>query len=505
MIIGNEILKYREDIIREICELIKIRSVTGAPGKGKPFGEGVNQALEYVLGLGERLGLKAKNVDGYAGHIEYGEGDEIAGVLVHLDVVPEGIGWTFPPFEGVIHEGKIYGRGASDDKGPAIVAVYGLKVLKDLGIIPKRKVRIILGTNEESGMQDMKYYFTKEPVPGMGFSPDAGYPITNREKGILHLALVKLGHGVNEYGHKDESGRKDECRHKDMCGLPIQEIFGGEAVNMVPAECRAHIPAEKIKPGEVLYLQELAREIDGENIAVLFEEGKGLIILSKGKSAHGASPQSGINAIYKLLSFLYNAENGSMGNNSGIGGIVNNNAKNGSVRNRVYLDSYLKFLYEKKIGSDTTGHSLGIDLKDEESGALTINLGKIIYNQAEKRAMLDIRYPVTCNHEEILKAVKEQAEKEGIHVEIIGHSPPLYVPATHPLIIKLSTAYEKITGEKANLLSMGGGTYARTLKNNGVAFGGAGTGAHQPDEHVSIEDLMRHGKICTQAIYEIAT
>lgn len=485
MIIGNEILKYKEDIIKNLCELIKIRSVAGTPSEGKPFGEGVNQALEYMLSLGENLGLKTKNIDGYAGHIEYGEGEEIAGVLVHLDIVPEGTGWTIPPFEGVVHEGKVYGRGASDDKGPAIVAVYGLKVLKDLGIVPKRRIRIILGTDEETGMKDMKYYFSKEPVPDIGFSPDASYPITNREKGILHLALVKTEHD------KDKDEYKKGC--EDDYEFLIQEVRGGEVVNMVAAECSAHIPAEKLKYDEVIYLQELAEKINNEtnkgNIVISFDKNNGLDILVKGKSAHGASPQSGVNAVYSLLDFLYNAEN---------------NKRKDSEVNTVYMDDYLKFIYEKKIGFDTTGHALGIDLKDEESGALTLNLGKIDYNQNEKRVFLDIRYPVTRKHEGIVETIIEQAEKDGIQVEVTGHSLPLFVPATHPLIIKLRTAYKKITGEEAELISMGGGTYARTLKNNAVAFGGAGEGAHQPDENVSIEDLMHHAKICTQAIYEIS-
>lgn len=493
MIVGSKILNYKDDIVKSLCELIKIRSVTDTPSEGKPFGGGVNQALEYMLSLGESLGLKTKNIDGYAGHVEYGEGEEIAGVLVHLDVVPEGTGWTFPPFEGVIHEGKIYGRGASDDKGPAIVAIYGLKALKDSGIIPKKRIRVILGTDEETGMKDMKYYFSKEPVPDMGFSPDGAYPVTNREKGILHLALVKTENDKDNNGRKDKHNYECEDEYKDGHRFPIQEVWGGEVVNMVAAECRAHIPAEKLKYDEVAYLQELAekinKETNKENIIISFDKNNGLDILVKGKSAHGASPQSGVNAVYSLLDFLYNAEN----------------KRRDNAENTVYMDSYLRFLYDKKIGSDTTGRTLGIDLKDEESGELTLNLGRIDYTQTEKKVLLDIRYPVTCKYEGIVKTIEEQAEKEGIHVEVTGHSQPLYVPANHPLIIKLSSAYENITGEKANLISMGGGTYARTLKNNGVAFGGAGKGAHQPDEHVSIDELMRHAKICTQAIYEIAT
>ncbi|NLC67930.1 MAG: M20 family metallopeptidase, partial [Clostridiaceae bacterium] len=346
--------------------------------------------------------------------------------------------------------------------------------------------RVILGTNEENGMQDMKYYFTREPVPRLGFSPDARYPVINREKGILQLALVEKGFTGNENAKGEQGqGRKDfnngcKGRHKNKGEplAPFMEIIGGDAVNMVPAWSSACIQAGQLQPDEILHLQGLAGKAGGNGIEVLTVEGGDMCIRARGRSAHAASPENGINAIYRLLDFL------------------------GKV---VCLDGLPGFIYRNKIGLDTTGQSLGINFKDEESGALTLNLGKIRCNQGEKRAALDIRYPVTCNYGSIVDILREKADKEDVGVEIIEHLPPLYMPENHPLIVKLGSAYEKITGKKAGLLSIGGGTYARTLKNNGVAFGGAGTGAHQPDEHVSIEELMRHARICTQAMYEIAT
>jgi succinyl-diaminopimelate desuccinylase len=500
MVIGDKIQNYKEEIIKDLQELIKIRSVKGQAVEGKPFGEEVNKALEYVLKRGEDFGFIAINVDGYAGHVEYGEGDELVGVLVHLDIVPEGTGWSYPPFGGEIHNGKIYGRGASDNKGPAIVALYSLKLLKDAGIVPKKKIRIIFGANEESGMDDMKYYFSKEPVPDLGFSPDANYPIINREKGILHLVMEtninKDNEGVdkdneldNDLNNKLDNELNNELNNeinneqKPVGCYHIQRLWGGEAVNMVPPECRATIPEEFLNPERLKTLKQCADSYNttiGERlIEISFAKDKGTEILAKGKSAHGASPQEGSNAIYRMLDFL-----NFLGRDN-------------------YMNEILDFIYNK-IGQETTGKSLGINLKDDESGELTLNLGKIEMNGTKGKVFLDIRYPVTYKAEDILPMIEENARKAGMTVKIISHSKPLYVPETHPLIISLITAYEKITGEKAELLSMGGGTYARALKNNGVAFGGAGNGAHQPDEHVSIEELMKHGRICTQAIYELA-
>lgn len=512
MIIGNRIRNYKEEIIKDLQELIKIRSVKGPAVEGKPFGEEVNKALEYVLKRGEEFGFKVKNVDGYAGHVEYGEGDEIVGILVHLDIVPEGAGWNYPPFGGEIHDGKIYGRGASDDKGPAIVALYSLKVLKDAGIVPKRKIRVIFGVNEESGMEDMKYYFSKEPVPDLGFSPDAYYPIINREKGILHLFLDKdidtdrkdkiNKDNINDDIKDREESIKDkggsisiyEGKEKATVRNAIEKIWGGEVVNMVPPECHALISEKILTPDEIESLKERADKYNAAigrhviNVSFIDEkngDGKRVKISAKGKSAHGSTPQEGINAIYHMLDFL-----------SFLG-------KDNFLGRENYMNDFLEFLY-RKIGNETTGQSLGINLKDEESGELTLNLGKIEMENGKAKAYIDIRYPVTYKAEDILPIIEKNAQEAGITVKIMGHSKPLYVPENHPLIIGLINAYEKITGEKAKLLSMGGGTYARTLNNNGVAFGGAGHGAHQPDEHVSIEELMRHGEICTQAIYELA-
>ncbi|HHY13423.1 MAG TPA: Sapep family Mn(2+)-dependent dipeptidase, partial [Thermoanaerobacterales bacterium] len=180
----KQIERYRNDIIKSVQEQIKIKSVKGESKPGMPFGEGPREALEHALKLSEELGFKTKNVDGYAGHAEYGEGDDIVGVLVHLDVVPEGTGWVHPPYGGEIHDGKIYGRGTIDNKGPAIAALYALKALKDSGVNMKRRVRIIFGTDEESGWEDMDYYMENEENPMCGFSPDALFPIINSEKGI---------------------------------------------------------------------------------------------------------------------------------------------------------------------------------------------------------------------------------------------------------------------------------------------------------------------------------
>ncbi|HZJ57502.1 MAG TPA: M20 family metallopeptidase [Clostridia bacterium] len=249
---------YRGKLIKSTQELVAIPSVKGDPLEGKPFGEGINRALEYTLELGEKLGFLVGNVDGYAGFIEFGQGSETLGILAHLDVVPEGEGWTYPPYGGEIHDNRIYGRGAIDNKGPALAALYAMKAVMESGVSVNKKVRLILGTDEESGWADMDYYFNKQSMPDFGITPDANYPVIHAEKGIVHIELCKEFNGA---GNGERS--------------PILRVKGGSRANMVPDNCTYML------------------------------QGKADPINVKGVSAHGSTPAKGENAIAKALKDLW--------------------------------------------------------------------------------------------------------------------------------------------------------------------------------------------------------
>jgi len=188
-----EVLKRKDDLIRDLQGLVRIRSVYDETtvGEDTPFGEGPKNALDYMLEKGKENGFQVKNVDHFAGHIEMGSGEKLVGVLGHVDVVPEGDGWTFDPYGGEIHDGKIYGRGTADDKGPTMAAFYALKIVKELGLPLSKRVRLIIGTDEESGMRCIKNYFQKEEMPDVGFVPDADFPIIYAEKGIASVDFLR--------------------------------------------------------------------------------------------------------------------------------------------------------------------------------------------------------------------------------------------------------------------------------------------------------------------------
>jgi len=185
--------EYREEMIRTLQELIAIKSVAAEPLEGAPFGAGVQEAFAYMLRKAKTEGFETENIDNYGGHIEFGgylfdeEGemigtsDEIMGILCHLDVVPEGKDWDFDPYGGELIDDRIYGRGAIDDKGPTVAAFYAMKALKDAGVVPEKKVRLILGLDEETGWKGMDYYLKRVKHPDFGFTPDGDFPAIHGE------------------------------------------------------------------------------------------------------------------------------------------------------------------------------------------------------------------------------------------------------------------------------------------------------------------------------------
>lgn len=188
----NEVEKRREDLIKDTQDFLKIKSVLDENdiSDGAPFGSGIKEALDYALAKCESFDMDVKNLEGYAGHAEIGRGEEILGILCHVDVVPEGKGWSLPPYEAKIRDGKIYARGSVDDKGPGMAAIYAMKIIKDLDVELNKRVRLIFGTDEESNWRGIQYYFEKEEMPTIGFSPDADFPIIVAEKGIGNVTLV---------------------------------------------------------------------------------------------------------------------------------------------------------------------------------------------------------------------------------------------------------------------------------------------------------------------------
>lgn len=456
--LDEKILTMQDEIVKSVQEAVKIKSVEEEEKDGMPFGDGVQKALEHCLRLSESLGFKTVNVDNMIGYAEYGEGEEMVAVLGHLDIVPEGGGWTYPPYAAEIHDGKIYGRGTTDDKGPTIGALYALKAIKDLQLPLKRRVRVMFGLNEETGSKCVKHYVAKGgEIPVCGFTPDAEYPIINGEKGIV---TCKYRRALKQEGN-----------------LVLKSISGGIAANVVPSYAEAVISAPPHKIPAIKTWAEKTAEVQLEELA------DGLKITACGVSAHGSTPEKGVNAISLLLLFLQKL---------GFSGD---------------MEEFLGFV-NTCIGLDINGRGLGIYSEDEISGKFIFNLGTVCGNSGGISIEINMRYPVTHTYEEFIDIFQEKMRLGKMEEVYLRHKKSLYISPDTPFIKKLQKVYEEKTGDQADLISYGGGTYAKALDNI-VAFGPIFRGQpmveHKPDEYIKIDELIKNVQIMAAAIYELAT
>lgn len=449
----NAIIESMHDeMIDTLQKWIRVPSVKGEAAPGAPFGKEVRSMLDMALADCEQMGFKTQNFDGYIAHADLGEGsdEDALAILAHLDVVPEGDGWKYPPYGAVIENGRMYGRGTSDDKGPAVAALYAMKAVKDAGIPLRRKVRLILGCDEESGWEDIAHYNKVATMPRMGFSPDASYPIINIEKGICRLEL----HGVlsNE-------------------GLQVIAFNNGERPNVIPGRASALVAGDA---ATVAQAEAAAKKLDIPAEVQLTD--KGVSITVTGISGHAAYPETARNANGEMLLLLREL---------GVQGDL--------------------CLLADKIGLDYRGEGLEISVSDGISGYLTCNLGIIRADEGGVYATLDIRYPVMTNPDMIIKNVS--ASLPGMWVEAMEVKEPHHVPAGSELVQKLLDAYHEVTGYERKCLYTGGGTYARSLQE-GVAFGASFPQdedlAHQANEYADIEGLYKNIKIFALAIVKLA-
>lgn len=447
--LNQKILSMREEIILAVQKAVRIDSVRGQTESGAPYGRGPREALDDALALGERLGFRTGNLDHRVGWVEYGSGAEMVGVLGHLDVVPAGEGWTYPPFGAEIHDGRLYGRGVLDDKGPVIGAIFGLKAIRDIGLPLDRRIRVLFGTDEECGSSCVRYYVEHGgEMPVIGFTPDANFPLIFCEKGTTN---VILGGPVADRGR-----------------IHILELEGGTAPNVVTPRCRLTVEGEiAVEPGE--------------GITVTRRDGQTAVEVV-GLGAHGSTPALGINAAVRLFRAV-------RGNDFG-----------GDFQRM------MDFVLEQ-LGTETDGQTLGIHYSDAETGETTVNLGIVRYTGEEMSLTLDIRHPKNADPARIRACVEQAAASYGLGIQKLWQVPCLYVPKDSELVQKLMTVYRQQTGRNDEPMAIGGGTYAKAFPNM-VAFGPVFPGdpevIHQPDECVEIDRLMQAIQIETAAMYELA-
>ena len=467
MTIQEKIIRWvetqRDNYLRDVSRLVAIRSVGSEGEEGMPFGEGPAAALAEALKIADEQGFLTKDYDGYVMTADLFEGERALDILAHLDVVGEGEGWDTDPYTAVEKDGCLYGRGTDDDKGPAVAAMYAMACVKAVaGDELKKNVRLILGTDEESGSRDIKYYYEREKSAPYTFSPDANFPVYNTEKGGF------VGSFQREWG---------------ACGaLPrVSEFDGGYRINVLPADASARVLGLTKETIEKTCAP-LAEKM-GVTLTVTEEDGA-VRMAVRGLAAHASTPEQGRNGITALIALLNALPL----------------ADSPSAEALAALGTLMPF-------GDGEGKALGIAMADEISGPLTLAFSLFKLTEGGCEGSFDSRVPL-CAGDENCRAVAEKRFTEAGFTFRGALRPPHHTPGDTPFVAAMLRSYELYSGRKGECLSMGGGTYVHDIPG-GVAFGAAmpdfESNLHSANERMNIGDMLTAIKIFAQVIYDLCT
>lgn len=451
-----------EEMVKDITALCRINSEKTEAGEGAPFGTGAAEALKTALDMAKGYGFAVRNYDNYVGTADFNDKEQQLNILAHLDVVPAGEGWQVTqPFEPVLKDGRLYGRGTADDKGPAVAALYAMRAVKELGIPLTKNVRLILGTDEECGSSDIEYYYKMEKEVPMTFSPDAEFPVINVEKGGLPA------HFTGTFAESKGPAR-------------LLSLDAGIKINVVPGKAGALVEGVDEET-----LHKTACEVKAETgIEFTFsQEGSRTRITAEGKNAHAAHPEGGNNALTGLLVYV----------------------------TRLPLEdcpqlACLRGLLELIPHGDLYGKAMGIAMEDEISGELTLAFSMLKVTENSLDGGFDSRCPVCATEDNVLSVVKGKMEKIGLTLHNDHMRPPHHVDGNSLFVQTLLKEYEAYTGRKGECKYTGGGSYVHDMKN-GVVFGASMPGTdnhmHGADEFVVVEELAVSAKIFAQVIVDL--
>ena len=440
----SEAKKYEKQFKEDLKQIVSIPSLRDDTTKSEnaPFGKACRAALDKMMEIGRKAGFNVRDIDGYACVIEYGEQEEAIGILAHLDIVPIGDDWTHDPLGCEEEDGFMFGRGVLDDKGPLIAGLTAMRILKDNGLHLNKKIQLICGCDEESGMQCMEYYCRHEKLPQLSFTPDANFPVVYGEKGIMSLVL------------------------KTINDTPVAYMHAGERMNVVIGKADAYVK-------DFCYEKEFDFYLRSNGLTGSITNEKGLTkIHIDGVSAHASMPWLGVNAGLHLLNFVGCA----------------------------YKNEKLEKLSQMLM--DIRGYKSQIGIEGVYMGPLTSNAGIIRIDEKEISIVLDIRYPNDTTCQNVLDGMKKSLEEAQLDVKVENpsNSNPLFLNPNSSFIQTLMNVYKEYSNDDFTpAMTMGGGTYARKLPNC-VAFGPEFPrpvetqlvigGPHQANEAINIDEMM---------------
>ncbi|MBP1546739.1 MAG: Sapep family Mn(2+)-dependent dipeptidase [Oscillospiraceae bacterium] len=449
---------YIDSAVSLLKELISYKSVASEPAEGMPYGKGCAECLGYAARVLSEDGFRVRNFENHAITADFGEGEPELGILCHLDVVPtDGQDWTSDPFKAEIRNGRVYGRGAIDDKGPAAAIITAMRMIRDSGVKLSKNFRLILGSNEENGSTDMEYYTSKEKFPPMLFTPDGSFPVINIEKGMARLG-ISGGYTSGERA--------------------LLYLRGGSVANAVPERAEAGVSG--ISAEEITKAWD-SLGFDGVILNVSDNYDNTVSISVTGKGAHASTPEQGKNALTAMLALL-----SALSLDGSIGSIIR--------------DMSVLFPY-----GDSHGKGMGIDCSDELSGELTLVLSVADCSDGRLSFMTDCRFPICRKSADIISVMQTKLYKAGLSSVIKLASEPHHADGNSGMVKTLLSVYEDCTGKEGKCIAIGGGTYVHDTEN-GVAFGAEWSdenNMHGADEFIGINELEKDIEIYCEAILRL--
>ncbi|RPF57677.1 dipeptidase PepV [Abyssicoccus albus] len=458
--------QYEQQIYDDLVGLINIKSIREDELKSEttPVGPGPKEALDYMYKLAKRDGYDVVDVEHIAGHIDFSSGDETIAMLCHVDVVPAGSGWDTDPFEAVIKEDKIIGRGTLDDKGPTIAAYYAAKILTDLNIEVNKTFRMIIGTDEESDWQCTAAYFNHQPMPDLGFAPDADFPLIHGEKGISTFDVMYSMNDITD-------------EHSVIDDVTVLEVTSGDRYNMVPDQTSVTL---RIKEQMTRVIQQFENYIREEGIeGKAFVDQGDLILTVNGKSAHGSTPELGHNAMFDMIEFL--------------------DTLSVDETFRPFME-----MYKHEWLNNLNGELNDMNYSHEVMGDVSINAGIVRYVRGKQAHVgVNLRFPTGYSFDHQIEQLRNRLG-QTFNIKLNEVQQPHYVDPNDPFVETLLTAYQNQSGDMTPPFTIGGGTYARTL-DKGVAFGAMFNDSedlmHQANEYISKKQLLDATAIYLEALY----
>lgn len=451
---------HKAEFFQDLSSLIAVDSAKGEALPGMPYGKGCAEVLRVAEALLNKSGFEAQNHDNYVLTTDLNDKETELGILAHLDIVPTGDGWSFPPLSMREDEEKVYGRGTADDKGPALAAFYALRAVRELNLPVSKNCRLILGADEECGSSDIRHYFASHPVPPKTLSPDADYPVINIEKGGLHA-------DAEAHWEKEDV-------------LPrIAWIDAGIKFNVVPASSRACVlglSAAQVQP----YLASAEEKTHAKFSCA--DSAQGAVIECRGVNAHASTPYEGVNALTALCTLLAALPLQGKG---------------------AQLVRGLTHIYPH---GDFYGVAAGVAQEDEVSGKLTISLDVLKMDEESASLQADCRAALCATDENLTEVLRRKYAQIGFTMADNRMYAPHYVPEDSPLVQTLLSVYERYTGKQGYCIAIGGGTYVHSLEGGvsfGAAFPGVNNNMHGPDEFAVKEHLLLTIEMYAQVIYEL--